>query len=651
MTLPGSDETKQGARHSAPDLMHGNQAMAHLAAAGFSLAEPDADGKSVNADTLVCWGTEVKALGDGKVGGYLVVFSGPSDPDLTGDFFTEDTNFGTHKTSLVFYQHGFDGTLKGRVLDDNAALKKDKVGIWVEAQLNMRDEYEKEIYGLAERGKLGWSSGTAGHLVERESMGKAYWIKTWLLGLDASLTPTPAEPRTSVVPLKSLSIPAPAAAENEPGQNPAVSPPAESETKTAPEPPTQPSKPKGLTDMDPKEIEAFEALLDKREAAREAKAKTEAAAIAAQDEAIKAAVAAERRKWEAEMKLSGRRGGYAVPSDADAVMDYAELKTTSFYKDRVAFWKSSQVNRDVAKAMKGYLTWQKDSDGALRDATKASNATDLNETTPGDGGVAVPVGHYQGIIAKCDETSVADKLGVMHIPGKGLTVNVPIETGTANEFVATAETATFDLDGPALDQGVMTLVKYTKDITLSDELLEDEDSKLMAFLDNYVGRALARTYNHLLVTALVAGATATALGGAATIAAADVTKLIFGIKDCYADNAKWLMKRATEGIIRGLVGSFWQFAPTGQGTSMGAATSIWNYPVFHTEFAASPAANAKSVFFGDFSYVGMRDGALSFLRDPYSKASNGQLMLHYYTRTVFKVLQPEAILAGAQTSA
>jgi hypothetical protein len=44
--------------------------------------------------------------------------------------------------------------------------------------------------------ELGWSSGTAAHLVMREQVGKATFIKRWLLGLDASITPTPAEPRT-----------------------------------------------------------------------------------------------------------------------------------------------------------------------------------------------------------------------------------------------------------------------------------------------------------------------------------------------------------------------------------------------------------------------------------------------------------------------
>jgi len=68
----------------------------------------------------------------------------------------------------------------------------------------MRDEYEKFIYQMAEKGKLGWSSGTAGHLVEEERKGNAVWIKSWPLGLDASLTPTPAEPRNTAQPLKSI---------------------------------------------------------------------------------------------------------------------------------------------------------------------------------------------------------------------------------------------------------------------------------------------------------------------------------------------------------------------------------------------------------------------------------------------------------------
>jgi phage head maturation protease len=160
---------------------------------------------TIDTDTIIYQGGAVKALGEGKVGGYLVLFSTASDPDLVGDFFTPDTDFGSHKSTPVLYQHGLDRTIKRRRLG-TADLRTDDVGVWVEAQLALRDDYEREIYEMAQAGKLGWSSGTAAHLVERETSGKAQRLLAWPLGLDASLTPTPAEPRTRSVALKSITI-------------------------------------------------------------------------------------------------------------------------------------------------------------------------------------------------------------------------------------------------------------------------------------------------------------------------------------------------------------------------------------------------------------------------------------------------------------
>lgn len=156
-----------------------------------------------NMETIVWYGGEVKALGDGRIGGYLVRFSTADDPDLEGDYFDALTDFGDIKTSPVYYQHGLDAAMKTRRLGQ-AMLKADEFGIWAETQLELRDEYEQFIYGMAEAGKMGWSSGTASHLVEREQVGKAWHIKHWPLGIDASLTPTPAEPRNAAIPLKSL---------------------------------------------------------------------------------------------------------------------------------------------------------------------------------------------------------------------------------------------------------------------------------------------------------------------------------------------------------------------------------------------------------------------------------------------------------------
>ena len=153
-------------------------------------------------DTLVNFGAEVKALGDGRVGGHLIRFSTENDPDLTVDYFDAKTVINVPDNLPVLYHHGMDETIGKRVIG-SAKAKTDDVGVWVEAQLNLRDEYERNVYALAEAGKLGWSSGALSHLVEREPVGKAWHIKSWFVG-EASLTPTPAEPRNGVIALKAL---------------------------------------------------------------------------------------------------------------------------------------------------------------------------------------------------------------------------------------------------------------------------------------------------------------------------------------------------------------------------------------------------------------------------------------------------------------
>lgn len=156
---------------------------------------------------LVFFGGSVKALDDtGKVGGYLVVFSTANDPDISSarDFFTKETDFDfdAGEKRSVYYSHGMDSQLGKRRLGRGELELKD-AGVWVSTQLALRDEYEKKIFELAKSGKLGWSSGSAPHLVERKQVGTSNQVIHWPI-VEASLTPTPAEPRTSVLTLKSF---------------------------------------------------------------------------------------------------------------------------------------------------------------------------------------------------------------------------------------------------------------------------------------------------------------------------------------------------------------------------------------------------------------------------------------------------------------
>ena len=206
---------KAGARNSSADikrLRRIKQMVGTIADLLDELGTPDEDEdeEALPAEdtNIVFMGSAVKSLGEGRVGGYLIRFTDSNSPDVTGEFFTKDTNFELAddglKRTAVYYNHGLDRTV-GRKKIGEGKLEITDEGVWIEAQLNLRTKYEQAIYKLAQAGKLGWSSGTLPNLIEREFVGKSAHIKYWPLGIDASLTPTPAAglTATTVVSLKS----------------------------------------------------------------------------------------------------------------------------------------------------------------------------------------------------------------------------------------------------------------------------------------------------------------------------------------------------------------------------------------------------------------------------------------------------------------
>lgn len=534
----------------------------------------------------------IKSLTDttATIAGYGVVFGGK---DLYGESFTADTDFALDLVPVkpVLYDHGLSDTIKhwiGKV----TSVIMDEHGLWVEAELERNKDYVAQVLELVEAGALGWSSGTAGHLAQRSGS----IIKMWPV-IEWSLTPTPAEPRTLGVEMI-----------------------------------------KALIESDA----SFEALLPKGDAATSS---ARADDVGEHNE-VNEGTAGDTPK-EQEMETDTKAVADASAVDLGAVVAEVKALRDMLEKEPAvnapALNLKTKLGDDETKALTHYIRTGDNS------GLKASNANDMTIADATYAGNAVPVGHYQGIIAKRDPAMLADALGVMRVPGTGTTVNVPYDTGVANEFVATNETTAFDVDAPTVGIHQMTLVKYTKQIVLSYELLQDEDSNLMAFLNAWVGRALALTHNKLLVTALLAGGTSVALGAVTTAAVGDPQKLVYTLKQQYASGATFLMRGATFGELMGLTGSSFQYAETPAG---GRAYSLWGYPVVRDENMEAVASGKKTIAFGDFSYMGLREApSMEFLRDPYSKSGTGQIVLNYYFRAVYKVLLPEALLYGQQPTA
>ena len=280
---------------------------------------------------------------------------------------------------------------------------------------------------------------------------------------------------------------------------------------------------------------------------------------------------------------------------------------------------------------------------------RASNATDMNIGTAADGLYAVPTGFYNQVIARRDEGDLASKLRVRNIPGKGTTVNAPLDAEADGEFVSTSEAVAFDLDAPALGTKAFTLVKYSKQILLSVELLRDEDAKLMAFLSDFVARGMAKKRNELLITEVGTNGTSFKTFASTAAIVAGEPEAIVGNNDLDAyldDNGSvaWVTRPSTHWAIKSITGNPRLYAGANESELLG-------YPVFKSSKVASPAAAAKSVYFGNWNYVGMREGdGFTLLRDPYSAASTGQVALWIYFDVVFGVLQAEAIGYGKQAA-
>jgi HK97 family phage major capsid protein len=291
--------------------------------------------------------------------------------------------------------------------------------------------------------------------------------------------------------------------------------------------------------------------------------------------------------------------------------------------------------------------------------TRASNNTGMNVGTAADGGNAVPTGHFNEIIAKRDELMLARQLGVRNIAGVGLTVNVPLDDESDGEFITKGEmgddnsTNVFDRDAPALGTAAMTLVKYTKKIEITDELLQDEDSKLLNFIEQFIGRGMAKTHNQLLVTEAAANGTSAKTWASATvIAAGEPQALYYALPDPYVVDGEvaWLMKRTVEGELRALQGTDFLYMPTPAGSTTGMRRELLGAPVYNSNKMPETVASAKSLIVGNWFYMGLREApGLTFLRDPYTV--DGKVILKYYFRCVYKVLQAEAIIYGVHPSA
>ena len=542
-----------------------------------------------------------------------VPFGGPiKGRDLDGEAFHEDTDIWLKVGDQVniTYYHGYgpdkpdERQVPPVVIGRATYVGTDKRGHWFDPMLDYEEPLAQRTI-LAGTDKLKASSGAISHLVR---MGKGGLIDVWPVGelaiFDTNEWRLPAND-FAVIESKSVSV-----------------------TETIPEASEEAADVVDATDG---EIKTTQTIIPEEE-------------LEMTDEILEPIVEQEPAP-QVDIKSELDEMKKSILDELKAMPGQIKGKVTA---PAVV---ASVGEKDEMKGFMHYIrTGQENS---VMKSLKTSNDTDMNITTAADGQYLVPTGHYQNVIARRDESALFTKLGVTEIPGVGTTVNVPYDNEADGEFVVATETAELDDDAPETGRKQLTFAKYAKIIRISHELLRDEDSRLESFLANWVGRGMAKTHNDLLITEVESyGTSLKTFASATAVAIGELEDMMFqSDMVSYLDggSANWVMSGPSYAKIISVVNDARVYGQTPQGVFR---ESILGYPVHFTNKADTIGANKKSVFFGDWSQVGVRNGqGLQLIRDPYTRARYGQIELVYLFDCVYGVLNAEAIGFGVHPSA
>lgn len=515
--------TKAGRRHSESDNKIGRGAkqkareiVDDLENLGFVDPEPEENALKAISET----DTEL------RVANYIVLFGGR---DLEGEYFTPETKLESDYTAKgkldIDWEHGrnakADGLGKNDILGfvDWATAKADERGVWVERVLNRSNKYVQWIHQLIKAGRVGSSSEALTARVQKAKDGQ---IIAWPLYRD-SLTVTPMEPRmigeNLIAAYKALGIDL--TDENaDPQGTGAQSTPAESGNVNTS------TKSTGVIDMDEKELEAkIEARVS---AALKAQKDADAEAVKADKEraeAVKAAVAEERKLWEAEAAKARRLpfGGdaphqtkygdfskYDNLNAADQALLVALLGSTTGGIKRVA--PPNAVKALALKLAEDKTTIGEVGRNAMKayglPAMKADEVQQQDLAGFGDEWVGVAYGQtlWEAIRAG---TFVAANIPSIEVPQGMESIFLPLE-GADPTFYKVAETtdinsttkvpnATVTSSQMATGRAQLTLAKMGARVLWSGELQEDSLIPFVTQLRAQLEKAGAEQLEHAII--------------------------------------------------------------------------------------------------------------------------------------------------------
>lgn len=262
---------------------------------------------------------------------------------------------------------------------------------------------------------------------------------------------------------------------------------------------------------------------------------------------------------------------------------------------------------------------RKMANGELRSFEFGPQARDLTKGTATAGGNVVPTSFYASLQEHLIEMSSIRQSNVQVITtASGENLDVPKTTAYSTAAII-SEGGTITESDPAFGKVTLGAWKYGISIQVSSELEQDKGVDLAGFLVRQAARALANGSNgHFvagdgsskpngILTASTAGVTGAA-AAAGVFTADNLLELQYSVIAPYRRNGYWMLSDAGLLVARKLKDSDGQYLWT-PGLVAGENSTLLGRPVLSDPNMPDPAADAKSVLFGDFSSYMIRDVA------------------------------------------
>jgi len=272
---------------------------------------------------------------------------------------------------------------------------------------------------------------------------------------------------------------------------------------------------------------------------------------------------------------------------------------------------------DIIRAL-GRGELREGSGGEWRDGGYVLETRTNTKGTTTDGGFTVPQGFGGRIIEKLKtigpllNPDVVDLTTTDHMRD----IPYPIENAAVGG-TATAEAAAYGVQTPTFTQKTHRAWKQTAYIAASDELLRSDDVAIENYFERKLVMGLGTAVNNALTLGtgtvqpegLIAGGSGvtggTGVSGKPTYE--DLVDLETSVDSQYASSPKaaYQMRRTATGVVRKIKDSAGSYIFV-QNPRVGEASTINGYPVYENPDVAAVATNAKSIWFGDWSYFLVR---------------------------------------------